>query len=98
MGFIEELYYGNIRPNEKEIIEGTHYTRAIRRFCNREQRLNELLSGEPLKLFNDLVNASDEISAINGVENFKLGFRLGVQLVCDSLFFDGEAVFRDIAE
>ena len=57
--------------------------------------MSKELNGENLKLFNELVNASDEISATSGVENFKIGFRLGVQMMCDSLLFNENRVLRD---
>ncbi len=98
MGFIEELYYGNINPNEKGFNQTSQYAKAIRLFCNNEQKLIETLSGKELKLFNDLINASDEISAASSVENFKIGFRLGVQMMCDSLVFEDNKIFRDITE
>lgn len=96
MGFIEELYYGNVRPNEKCFNKDSEYAKALNTFCNNEKILMEALSGQELKLFNQLINASDEISAVNSVENFKLGFRLGVQMMCDSLIANGNEVFSDI--
>lgn len=95
MPFIEELYYGNIRPNDKGFVRGTQYEKAIKIFCNNEQKLSEELSGKELKLFNEFVNAGDEISAITSVENFKLGFKLGVQMMCDCLH-ENNIVFTDI--
>ena len=68
MNFIEELYYGNINPNEKRYKKATPYDKALSIFTANEDKLKEALSGEHLKLFNELVNASDEISATSGVE------------------------------
>ena len=95
MNFIEELYYGNINPNEKRYKKATPYDKALSIFTANEDKLKEALTGEHLKLFNELVNASDEISATSGVEKFKIGFRLGVQMMCDSLLFDKNKVLRD---
>ena len=95
MGFIEELYYGNINPNEKRYKSPTPYDKAVKTFSDIEAKLAKILSDENLKLFNELVNASDEISATSGVENFKIGFRLGVQMMCDSLLFNENRVLRD---
>ena len=64
------------------------YEKAVRTFSDIESKLSMELNEENLKLFNELVNASDEISATSGVENFKIGFRLGVMMMCDSIFFD----------
>lgn len=52
----------------------------MRLFCNNEKKLSEQLSRDNLKLFNNLVNASDGGVACTGIENFKIGFILGVQL------------------
>lgn len=96
MSFIEELYYGNINPNENRNIKQLPYEKAVRTFSDIESKLTKELNGENLKLFNDLVNASDEISATSGVENFKIGFRLGVLMMCDSLLFDNSIILKDI--
>ena len=93
MNFIEELYYGNINPNEKRYKEATPYDKALNIFTANEDKLKEALSGEHLKLFNELVNASDEISATSGVENFKIGFILGVQLMADCFKSDAGMIF-----
>ena len=95
MGFIEELYYGNINPNEKRYKSHKPYDKAVKVFSDIESKLTKELNGENLKLFNELVNASDEISATSGVENFKVGFRLGVLMMCDSLFSDNSTILKD---
>jgi len=96
MNFIEELYYGNINPNENRNRKQLPYEKAVRTFSDIESKLTKELNGEYLKLFNDLVNASDEISATSGVENFKIGFRLGVLMMCDTLLFDNSFILKDI--
>ena len=88
MSFLDELYYGNINPNENRNRRPLPYENAVRTFSDIESKLSKELNGENLKLFNELVNASDEISAISSVENFKMGFRLGVMMMCDSLIID----------
>ena len=95
MSFLDELYYGNINPNENRNRKPLPYEKAVKTFSEVESKLAKELNGENLKLFNELVNASDEISATNGVENFKIGFRLGVQMMCDSLLFNKNRVLRD---
>ena len=96
MSFIEELYYGNINPNENRKRKPLPYEKVVRTFSEIESKLSKELNGENLKLFNELVNASDEISATSGVENFKTGFRLGVLMMCDSLLFDNSIILKDI--
>ena len=96
MSFLDELYYGNINPNENRKRKPLPYEKVVRTFSEIESKLSKELNGENLKLFNELVNASDEISATSGVENFKIGFRLGVKMMCDSLLFEENKVFKDI--
>ena len=92
MNFLDELYYGNINPNENRNRKTLPYEKAVRTFSDIENKLSKELNGDNLKLFNELVNASDEISATSGVENFKMGFRLGVMMMCDSLLFDNSII------
>lgn len=96
MNFIEELYYGNIQPNQKVYNKNSQYAKDIKRFCNCENKLNELLEGKELDIFNNLINTHDEITAAVSLENFKLGFRLGVQMIFDSLIFGKDQIFEDI--
>ena len=96
MNLIEELYYGNINPNEKRNKKKFSYEKHVKTFSEIEEKLTKELNGENLKLFNELVNASDEISAASGVENFKIGFILGVRLMVDCLKNDVNMAFRDI--
>ena len=95
MSFLDELYYGNINPNENRNRGPLSYEKTVRTFSDIESKLSKELNGENLKLFNELVNASDEISATSSVENFKIGFRLGVMMMCDSLFSDNSIILKD---
>ena len=95
MNFIEELHYGNINPNENRNRKMLPYEKALKTFSDIESKLTKELIGENLKIFNELVNASDEISATSGVENFKIGFRIGFLMMCDSLFSDNSIILKD---
>ena len=96
MNFIEELYYGNIIPNEKRYDKDTHYAKTMRKFCDSENELGKMLKGKPLHLVNDLITASDEISACTSVENFKIGFILGVRMMVDCFKDDAQSPLRDL--
>lgn len=96
MSFLDELYYGNINPNENRNRRHLPYEKAVKTFSDIENKLTKELNGENLKLFNELVNASYEISATSGVEKFKIGFRIGVLMMCDSLLFDNSVILKDI--
>ena len=96
MNFIEELYYGNINPNEERFEKDMQFAKALERFCENESKLTEALTGDNLKLFIDMVNAADEITACTSVDNYKIGFILGVRMMIDCFRTDENAIFRDI--
>lgn len=93
MDFIEELYYGHINPNETMINPTLEYTRATKLFCDNEKQLAKSLSGDELNLFNDMLKAKDEIASFTEIEKFKLGFRLGVKMMCDCFSSDINKIF-----
>lgn len=95
MDFIEELYYGCINPNETRINPTLEYTKAAKLFCDNEKLLAKSLSGDELKLFNDMLKANDEITGFTGTEKFKLGFRLGVRMMCDCFNSDINKIFEN---
>ena len=95
MSFLDELYYGNINPNGNRNTKPLPYEKAVKTFSDIESKLSKELSCENLKFFNEIVNASDEISATSGVENFKIGFRLDILMMCDSLLFDNRIIPKD---
>lgn len=96
ISFIEELFYGNINPNEKRIVKDSKFERVLKRFCDNEKKLSEQLSGDNMKLFNDLINAHGEVNSYTSVENFKIGFILGVQLITDCFKYNADMIFKDI--
>ncbi len=96
MDFIEELYYGCINPNETRVNPTLEYTRAAKLFCDNEKQLAKNLSGNDLKLFNDMLRANDEIAGFTGIEKFKLGFRLGVRMMCDCFNSDINKISENI--
>ena len=59
MSFLDELYYGNINPNENRNRKKLPYEKALKTFSDIESKLTKELNGENLKLFNELVNASE---------------------------------------
>ncbi|MBQ9133770.1 MAG: hypothetical protein IJX64_04485 [Clostridia bacterium] len=80
MDWIEEFYYGNIRPVD-HAVHNKEYSAALHTICECEKKLQEMLSGDAWKLVLELTDAYSTFSALSGTENFKLGFRLGVNMI-----------------
>ena len=78
---LEELYYGNTTPCDRQIRSGTSLMKAME--C--EEKLPKLPAGEAHSLLLRLINAENEIGSTLTLENFILGFRLGSRLILESL-------------
>ena len=92
---LEELYFGNINPNEQQFIRGTDFDKSMRVLSDSENKLTELLDGKEKKLFLDLVNAQGIINGTTAVESFINGFRLGARIALE-IMGDEDGGLRDI--
>ena len=82
--FIEELYYGNIDPQNSGFEDDENVQRELQTISENEDWLTEHLTGEEKKRFPDF---ADAWSAFNGdatLEGFITGFRLGAGFVLDT--------------
>ncbi len=82
---LEDLYYGNITPYERQIRSGTSLMEAMEQSQECEEQLTKLLEGEAHSLLLRLINAENEIGSTLALENFILGFRLGTRLILEAL-------------
>lgn len=82
---LEDLYYGNITPNIRTVKHGTSLQRAMEQVEECEEKLTALLAGKEKTLLLRLLNAENEIGSTMALENFILGFRLGVRLILEAL-------------
>ncbi len=82
---LEDFYYGNITPSEKEMRPGSELQRAVNTAAQCESQLAEGLDEVKQALLTKLVKAQHEIDSITAVEDFVLGFRLGVRLMTECM-------------
>lgn len=94
---LEELYFGNINPNERQFLRGTDYDKALNTFSSSENKLTELLTGKEKSLLLDLVNAQSELDGITTVEHFIQGFRLGARIAIE-IMYDNDGCLVDITD
>lgn len=95
---LENLYFGKITPNEQDITPGSVLADAMGRAEQCEERLTARLEGEEKTLLLRLLNAENEISSTMALENFILGFRLGMRIVIESLDEDDGNLTMDREE
>ena len=82
---LEELFYGNLTPNEQQITPDSPPQQAMDQAEECEEKLTALLEGEEKTMLLRLLNAENEIGSTLALENFILGFRLGMRLAIESL-------------
>ena len=80
---LEDLYYGNITPNEQQMTPGSELKRAVDRVTNYEKQLMKQLGETEQEILTKLIQSQHEIDSITALENFILGFRLGVRLMAE---------------
>ena len=88
---LEDLYYGEIRPHDREIDMYSELEKAMGRAERCEEKLAVMLEGEAKALLLRLIDADNEVSSTLALENFIQGFRLGMKLAVEGLEeVDGE--------
>ena len=82
---LEELYYGNITPGAQQMAPNSELKRAADRVTRFESQLTERLDEAGQTILAKLIESKDEVESITALENFILGFRLGVRLMAESM-------------
>ena len=82
---LEDLYYGNITSNEQQMTPGSELKRAVDRVTGYEKQLMEQLGEAERETLTKLIRSQHEINSITAIENFILGFRLGVRIMAECM-------------
>ena len=82
---LEDLYYGNITPNEQRMTPDSEMAKAVARVASCEKHLMEQLGETEQAILTKLIRSQHEINSITAVENFILGIRLGVRLMAECM-------------
>ena len=82
---LEDFYYGNIIPHEQKMAASSDLRRAANKIAECEQQLMEQLNEQQQALLAGLASAQQEIDSITALENFILGFRLGIRMMAECM-------------
>ena len=93
---LENLYYGNITPCDKRIKSGTPLQQALDEAEQCEERLAAQLDDAGKALLHRMADAENEASSTIALENFILGFRLGMRLTVEGLLDSDDNCLVDI--
>lgn len=92
---LENLYFGNITPSDQIVRAGSALKQAMEQSEECEKQLTALLEDSERKLLLQLINAENEVGSIMALENFILGFRLGMRLTVEGLLDGGDGSLID---
>ena len=95
---LEDLYYGNITPCDKRIKSGAPLQQVLDEAEQCEERLAAKLDDEGKAFLHRLSDAENEAASTIALENFILGFRLGMRLAVEGLLGGGDGCLADITE
>lgn len=82
---IRELYQGNLRPCDRGFRSDTDFAITMDAFTEHETWLQENLSDEAEKRFEELVSCYNNIVETVSYENFRTGFRLGMMMAMEAV-------------
>ena len=87
---LKNFFYGNIKPCEREMVSNSSLHRSADKVARCERQLTELNLTERLgeseqALLTELVKAQHEVNSITALENFILGFRLGIRMMAECM-------------
>ena len=81
MDILKELYYGNIRLNEKAIKKGSQYQQISTEAQKIEEVFRAELTDEGKKTLDAFIHAESMLWDIEACDSFIKGYRLGVKLL-----------------
>ena len=82
MTILEDLYYGNLIPNES-FRQSSKYGKALQVLVAQEESLEKTLTDEQKVMFNKLRDCQSNFNAIGESDSFIKGFRLGAKIAVE---------------
>ena len=81
---IQQLYYGNVLPQESNSGVNKELKEKLRKLSETEEQLRSILSDDALVLFEDYTNKCTEFSCISCADSYVIGFRHGSRFAYDA--------------
>lgn len=80
MSTLQELWYGNIRPNEYKVITDEE-KRLIELIAKHHETLYSSLKNDDLNVFEKYVDCFTEYASLIECQAFEIGFKLAVKML-----------------
>ena len=83
MNIIEELWYGNISPCERDFKKGSKYSELLGCIVRHEEDLKKRLNDEEIEILEKFTECTNEMYGIAEREAFVRGFVLGAGIIIE---------------
>ncbi len=83
---INELWYGNINPNESGVFNTPEMKKTLDYIIRHSDELKKGLTEEQTELFEKLSDSENEFYSLAQATVFSCGFRLGAKMIMDILY------------
>ena len=90
MSTIEELYYGNITPSEREYRRGSEYTHILQLATRSEEKLIGTMTEAQKETFGKFKDNTSELTSMTEITAFTIGFKLGLRLTAEAYTDSGD--------
>ena len=85
MSILEELWRGNVTPNERAIKPDSEYHNLICAANAEEKRLMEYLSADGREVYDSLCKMRSDLAGMSEMDTFIVGFRMGARVMMEVL-------------
>ena len=83
MNIIDELWYGNISPCERDFKKGSKYSELLGYIVRHEEDLKKRLNDEEIEILEKFTECTNEMYGIAEREAFVRGFKLGARIIIE---------------
>lgn len=85
MSILEELWFGNVRPNERKLPSNSEQYELVCLIVRHEETLIPMLSEQAKEVYEKLREFRSELSSLVECEAFVSGFRLGARIMLEAI-------------
>ena len=90
MNILEDLWFGNISPWEREFKKDSPYAELLALVIRHQEDLLERLNDEEKEIFEKFTDCSTEMHDITEREAFVKGFTIGARIIIEVLASEGD--------
>ena len=94
MTTLEDLYYGNISPCERDMWRGSRMDKLVKLICKNEESLMSSLTEQQKEIFDKFKDCQSEICDITARQAFADGFILATRIMVEVM--DGMKTVEEI--